>query len=576
MTGIAASLFKKAFLRDVDVANLGAPEPPDPETLQSDADEAWRANRRSDFLRSARALWAAGRRYPKLIVRMGAVLTALGLFEEALEVLSSLPAPSGKEVDWSCGIAKAALAAGMQTTAEAAITSARRCASTESELRAVEDVSDLARGPSESSRESWEETRSWVVRHLNDGQPALAGAALASGVARLSAEAADADVEDICDAARAVMRVADGQTATSILTAMASLFERHGERGALRATLAAMRGRPFQTALARPESADEGVGQILRSCLAQACAAAQSWPAAIERFETPVKAAGLLALNSCELARCVGKQVIAQNPLVFTEPGPPRIYDMFPFNGEFVMLEMKLAEMGPWVDKFILVEASETFSGKPKPLYFAENRERFAAFADKIVYVRVDRFPEYLTSPWAREFYQRDCGLAGLQGLCAGSDLVIISDVDEIIREEAVRGLTEPLTGADFRLFNYFLNLEVIAEGIRVKSMFVRARLLSSAGPSYLRHGHLTLGTRASVSDAGWHFSTVGSASEMARMFASYSHVEWAHLDESRLAERLERVRRKTLADGFARRELDESFPAFILQNRERLKELLI
>ena len=50
------------------------------------------------------------------------------------------------------------------------------------------------------------------------------------------------------------------------------------------------------------------------------------------------------------------------------------IYDCFPFFNELELLEMRLHELSGVVDKFVLVEATRTFTNKPKPLYFQENQ----------------------------------------------------------------------------------------------------------------------------------------------------------------------------------------------------------
>ena len=54
-------------------------------------------------------------------------------------------------------------------------------------------------------------------------------------------------------------------------------------------------------------------------------------------------------------------------------------YDCFSFFNELDLLEIRLNVLKDAVDKFVLVEAGETHSGKPKPLYFKENEARFAA-----------------------------------------------------------------------------------------------------------------------------------------------------------------------------------------------------
>jgi hypothetical protein len=66
---------------------------------------------------------------------------------------------------------------------------------------------------------------------------------------------------------------------------------------------------------------------------------------------------------------------------------PLRIVDAFPFFNEIEMLRVRLAELSPVVDKFILVESEMTHSGKPKELLFEQNREMFEPWLDKIIHV---------------------------------------------------------------------------------------------------------------------------------------------------------------------------------------------
>jgi beta-1,4-mannosyl-glycoprotein beta-1,4-N-acetylglucosaminyltransferase len=53
------------------------------------------------------------------------------------------------------------------------------------------------------------------------------------------------------------------------------------------------------------------------------------------------------------------------------------IYDCFPFFNELELLELRLHELAPVVDRHVLVEATVTHSGQPKPLHFADNEDPF-------------------------------------------------------------------------------------------------------------------------------------------------------------------------------------------------------
>lgn len=86
---------------------------------------------------------------------------------------------------------------------------------------------------------------------------------------------------------------------------------------------------------------------------------------------------------------------------------------------------------------------AETFTGLPKPLHFADNRDsaRFAKFSDKIIYKALRRSAQSDVNekiehnPWAWETKQRDEMTALLRNHLPdmmASPIVVFSDVDEI------------------------------------------------------------------------------------------------------------------------------------------------
>ena len=52
---------------------------------------------------------------------------------------------------------------------------------------------------------------------------------------------------------------------------------------------------------------------------------------------------------------------------------------------ELDILKLRLQVMNPVVDYFVISEATTTFSGISKPLYYEENKEMFREFEDKII-----------------------------------------------------------------------------------------------------------------------------------------------------------------------------------------------
>lgn len=126
-----------------------------------------------------------------------------------------------------------------------------------------------------------------------------------------------------------------------------------------------------------------------------------------------------------------------------TTIGHSKVYDCFMFFNEFELLKMRLEELNEVVDYFVIVESVETQRGDSKPLYFNENRHLFEKYLSKIIHVVVDeRHPEM--ELWARENFQRNCIVRGLQN-CQPADIIIISDLDEIPRFELIQSLTNLL-----------------------------------------------------------------------------------------------------------------------------------
>jgi len=129
-----------------------------------------------------------------------------------------------------------------------------------------------------------------------------------------------------------------------------------------------------------------------------------------------------------------------------------RCWSISPFFNELDVLEVKLAEQAPWVDRFVFSEATTTYAGNPKPLYLTDALAagRFAEWADKITVVVVDDAPtigqpfQTFGDPerWRRENHQRACLARGLGDL-EPDDVVCLSDLDEIVRGSIIRGYAD-------------------------------------------------------------------------------------------------------------------------------------
>lgn len=278
----------------------------------------------------------------------------------------------------------------------------------------------------------------------------------------------------------------------------------------------------------------------------------------------------------------------------------PRVFDCFVFFNEFDLLEIRLHELAPVVDRFVIVEAPLTFTGKPKPLHFEENQARFADFADRIVHV-VDNDQPAKASAWERQHHQRNALGRGI-GEAAADDLIILSDLDEIPRRETIARIKEkpPAHGEvlclELRYFNYFMNLECDKPWLRHSPRCVRRdsyfgmqplRHIKAPNPSPLRDVFRALSAwreakrfvrRRTIHDAGWHFSYLGGVAAVQEKLQSIAGGWKISPDFSSGEGILSRIgNRSSVHDGSPMhlRPIDDTFPEYLRANIERYRHLI-
>jgi len=223
------------------------------------------------------------------------------------------------------------------------------------------------------------------------------------------------------------------------------------------------------------------------------------------------------------------------------------IYDCFAFFNELDLLEIRLKELDAVVDKFVLVEATRTFQKKPKPLYFEQNKERFAVFLPKIIHIIVDEYPGFfkkfrVPTVWDYDNHQKEQIKRGLKD-CKPDDVIIISDLDEIPRASAVLEYANKpgIKVFEQRLYYYFLNAECnhfntdgnswIAQYNRDGIGFWRGTvmmpfsMLSTVKKARNERDRVTPQTVV-VPDAGWHFSYLGGLEKILAKLQAYTHPE--------------------------------------------------
>lgn len=187
------------------------------------------------------------------------------------------------------------------------------------------------------------------------------------------------------------------------------------------------------------------------------------------------------------------------------------IYDTFCFFNEFDILEIRLNILDPYVDFFVLCESTQTFSGKPKPLYYQENKELFAKWNHKIIHHVVGDFET--SSAFERAAYQKDSIREKLQN-CNPEDIIYYGDVDEIWKPKEIGDKIYKLRQLNYC---YYVNNRS-SEEWRGTSVCKYKNLINL---NNLRANHQNI-----IEDGGWHFTNMGGVEKVLQKLDAYDHQE--------------------------------------------------
>jgi len=261
----------------------------------------------------------------------------------------------------------------------------------------------------------------------------------------------------------------------------------------------------------------------------------------------------------------------------------PKIYDCFIFFNELELLNLRFHELYDVVDYFVIVESKETHKGNLKPYYFEENKERFTPFLDKVIHVKVENRLAASAGPWDRENYQRDQIMRGLIN-CKDSDIVVISDLDEIYRNTVMPELVSLLHSAEEpsyivcseMMYYFFLNRPVI--WWTAGSTATLFQWLKNSSPQKLRE-RKSVGTYHTIPNAGWHFSGLGGVDAYIEKINAYPHnfddvrenFKWLiGKDLGKITP--DKIRYVIELGPFI--PIDDSFPQYVIDNQEYYRKI--
>ena len=249
------------------------------------------------------------------------------------------------------------------------------------------------------------------------------------------------------------------------------------------------------------------------------------------------------------------------------------IVDCFPFFNELDLLEIRLNYLAPYVDHFVIMECPLTWSGKPKPMYFYENRNRFKKFNIRY-YEGKNLFSDWFNKRNTHhvQMIQREFLFDFALKDMDDEDILFYSDLDEIPDIETYnyqRGMFME------KVYYFYVNLYT-GKKHQAGTMAAKKKELNNITQLYYSRKRLPVVGR------GWHFSFVGTPETlMQKADANGFTVLWPENAKRQLLinrHNLQHPYHKIWIGNKKRDAIlnieDPSGPKYLLENRDKYKHL--
>ena len=219
---------------------------------------------------------------------------------------------------------------------------------------------------------------------------------------------------------------------------------------------------------------------------------------------------------------------------------------------EDLLLDLRLNQLNPFIDKFVIVESKYTHSGDEKKFNF--NLDNFSKFKDKIIYIQLEHKPSNLINinqndeigivkskqienALILENYQRNFISQGLKKF-DDDDFILLSDVDEIPNFEGVnfKKFRNKIVLFKQYFFHYKLNLYLKnfyffgTKGCSKKNLQSPQWLRNVKNKKYpiyrldILFSDKKYNNVHIVHNGGWHFTNVMSEEKIIYKLKSYLH----------------------------------------------------
>ena len=220
-----------------------------------------------------------------------------------------------------------------------------------------------------------------------------------------------------------------------------------------------------------------------------------------------------------------------------------KIIDCFIFYNELDLLNYRLNILAPYVDYFVIVEATHTFTGKEKPLIYNDNKHLFQKFANKIIHFVVDDMPFIYPNidfekkeQWTNEYHQRNRIDKAIKTInLQDDDILLITDLDEIpdprvineIRNAANIHTILQAEVISLRMDLYYNNLTLKSKEYWTHPKMISYNVYKNISSTMSCNDIRTIGEIFSIENAGWHLSYFGDCNFIKNKLNNFSHQEY-------------------------------------------------
>ena len=264
------------------------------------------------------------------------------------------------------------------------------------------------------------------------------------------------------------------------------------------------------------------------------------------------------------------------------------IYDCFQYFDEDHMVDLRLNILNKHVDYFIISESTKTHQGKSKKINF--DIKNFSKFKDKIKFIIADykdeiNFTNHTGGESPIEQHQRNSLIKGLKN-ASSEDLLILSDSDEIpdLTKLPLIDKKKKYIAFSQKMFMYKLNLQNLNESNWIGSKITKVKYLKTMQEfRNLKFKNYPIWRidklNQQIINGGWHFSYLQTPEQILKKIKSFSHGEFNSEDidkkkiEAKIYDNVDIFNRGNV---LKRVNLDETFPPFILENKNKFSKWII